>query len=242
MGRSGSTALANWLTRAPHEIVFVEPFFLHPRTSRLLRIQLQGLGLGVRDEEWNGRSGTPLERFEKLVVPLLRGRRWAVKEVLSDEHFAYQETFHPPRVIITVRNIVDVALSFFEKHRMQGNLERFSDEWVLDYCRRESDGILRFKGHLDNLQVPSLVVQYEELIRSSDCRRRAADFVGWEGGGAVQANLEEFDRAFELRRHGIKFSGNARRKEHRELGFKELANAESLLNDCYPYQKAFNYC
>src|SRR4051812_22329475 len=40
IGRSGSTLLCNWLASPPQRLVFLEPFFLRPENSRLLRIQL----------------------------------------------------------------------------------------------------------------------------------------------------------------------------------------------------------
>src|SRR5439155_14370338 len=128
IGRSGSTLLCNWLTRLPDQLVFNEPFFCRTDNSRLLKIQLDGFGMPATPAEWEARDEAAEERFERLMANRLDGRRWAFKEVLCEEHGRAHDHFDPPKVMITVRNIVDVALSFFEKHRAQANLARFCDE------------------------------------------------------------------------------------------------------------------
>lgn len=241
IGRSGSTLLCNWLSRPPEQLVFIEPFFLRAANSRLLRIQLSHFGFPASQEEWTRTGTTPSERFRKLMGPRLKGRRWAFKEVLCEEHFRAIERFAPSRVLITVRNILDVSLSFFEKHRLQANLDRFSDEWVVDYCVRECAGMLEFRDRLQALGVPFLVVRYEDFTRSEARRIEIADFVGWIPGRRTDSHLVEFDRGFEVERHGGTISVRPRARAERALDKAQLEAAEAIADRCVGYQSQFGY-
>lgn len=241
IGRSGSTALCNWLTRPPDQLVFIEPFFLRATNPRLLRIQLANFEMPVDDEEWHRPDATAAERFRRLMGPRLRGRRWAFKEVLCEQHYGALDRFRPPRVLVTVRNIADVALSLFEKHRLQNALDRFDQDWVVDYCLRESAGIVEFRNRLERQGIPNLVLRYEEFTRSQAALRAAAEFVGWEGGGAIASHLAEFDRLFEVQRHGIAMSGRLRPASERLLTQSEHALADTIAERCSTYQSAFGY-
>jgi hypothetical protein len=241
IGRSGSTMLCNWLTRLPDQLVFNEPFFCRPENSRLLRIQLESFGMPVDPAEWEARDEAVQERFERLMTHRLQGRRWAFKEVLCREHRRVLDHFDPPKVVITVRNIIDVALSFFEKHRAQGNLARFSDEWVADYCVKETEGIVRFQQRLVERGVPSTVVRYEDFARSVDERRSVERFLGWTGGGETALNFEEFDRAFEVERHGTSVSSRVFGRRQRRLSPMEFELAAGIGERCDGYQRHFGY-
>jgi hypothetical protein len=241
IGRSGSTMLCNWLTRLPDQLVFNEPFFSRRENSRLLKIQLASFGMPATCEEWEKRDEPADQRFERLMGRRLDGRRWAFKEVLCEEHERALERFAPPKVVICVRNIVDVALSFFEKHRTQANLARFSDEWVVDYCAQETDGIVRFQELLETCGVPYRVVRYEEFVRSDEARTSLERFLGWTGGGETATNFDQFDRWFEVARHGPGVSGAIHQREHRGLTSEKLALAASVGERCSAYQLHFGY-
>jgi hypothetical protein len=241
IGRSGSTMLCNWLCRPPDDLVFIEPFFLRPSNPRLLRIQLADFGMAASDAEWEPRDESGPERFRRIMGPRLAGKRWALKEVLVEEHIRALHAFEPKGVIVTVRNLEDVALSFFEKHRLQGNLARFGDDWVVEYCRRESTGILTFVERLRTLGVPHAVVRYEDFTRSEAERRAIADFVGWEGGGRIDSHLDRFDRQFEIERHGRQISPLVRNRAERNLSSAEFCLALELSNQVSEYQREFGY-
>jgi hypothetical protein len=241
MGRSGSTMLCNWLTRPPEQLVFIEPFFTRTSNPRLLRIQLADFGLAVDDEHWAFADDTAAERFRRLMAARLRGRRWGFKEVLTEEHYRAIGAFSPQRVLITVRNIADVALSFFEKHRLQNNIDRFDDEWVIQYCCRESAGLLAFREFVERRGIPLLTVRYEDFTRSEETRRRVVEFIDWEPGGDTGSHLGDFDRGFEIERHGRGISAAVRARSERELDSALLAAAGELASRCAEYQRAFAY-
>jgi hypothetical protein len=241
IGRSGSTLLCNWLTRAPNQLVFNEPFFCRPENSRLLRIQLANFGMPAAADEWEQQDETAERRFERLMAWRLAAKRWAFKEVLCEEHWRARALFDPPKVLITVRNIVDVALSFFEKHRAQGNLARFSDQWVADYCVQETAEIVRFQERLRADGVAHMVVRYEDFVASSEVRRSIERFLGWSGGGDTAAHMQDYGREFELVEHGTSISGTIRAPGQRGLAAKNLARAGEIGERCNAYQLHFGY-
>lgn len=242
IGRSGSTMLCNWLACPPDRIVFLEPFFFRHQNSRLLRIQLRDFGMPASDDEWEERAESVAGRFARLMGRRLEGRRWALKEVLCEEHFRAIEMLAPPKVLITVRSIDDVALSFFEKHRQQGNLDRFSDDWVVRYCLEQSEGILKFIKLLIKREVPYRVARYEDVTASAAERTSIAQFVGWPGNGSTNSHFDEFDRAFEVERHGTSISDQMRLPAARNLESDVRRLAESLVERCADYQATFGYC
>lgn len=241
MGRSGSTMLANWLSSPPDRIVFVEPSILTLPNTRLLRIQLENLGLGPDDEEWNFEDESAAARFERLLAPRLTGRRWALKEVLFAEHASAIDQLQPSRILISVRDMFDVALSFFEKHRFQNNLSRFSDAWVFDYCAREAAGLLSLRSDLAQRSIPFKIVRYEDFTQSEGARNSIAAFVGWPGGGPTDAHLEAFDRGFEVERHGSGISSKIRHAGDRTVESDLHTLAQAIAEQCAEYQAAFGY-
>lgn len=233
--------LSNWLCRPPGHLVFVEPFFLRASNPRLLRIQLEDFGMPASDLEWRERDETGPERFRRIMGPRLVGRRWAFKEVLHAEHIRTLAAFQPLRVIVTVRNLKDVALSFFEKHRLQSNMDRFDDLWVADYCERESSGILSLMDRLQGEGISHAIVRYEDFIRSVAERNALLDWIGWEGGGRIASHLSSFDRQFEVERHGELISSRLRKPGERGLDNAEIALASAVASRATDYQRRFGY-
>jgi len=241
MGRSGSTMLCNWLTLPPDQLAFVEPSFLHARNTRLLRIQLANFGMGPSEAEWDQQDTSAAARFERLMAPRLAGRRWGLKEVLCSEHSSVIDRLVPRQVLISVRDILDVALSFFEKHRAQDNLHRFDDSWVNDYCLRETAGLVELQQQLQSQSVPYSIIRYEDFTQSEECRNQLSEFLGWRGGGATDMHLDHFDRSFEVDRHGAAISPRLRGRSERNLGKRELMLARSIAENCSEYQRTFGY-
>jgi hypothetical protein len=242
MGRSGSTLLCNWLTRPPEQVVFMEPFFLRPKNSRLLRIQLEQIGMAATDQEWAADASEDARaRFARLMAPRLAGRRWALKEVLAEEHSRVIDELRPDKLVLCVRNIVDVALSFFEKHRLQDNLDRFSDDWVIAYCIRESAALVRLWHDAQQRGLPCHVLHYENFTRSDETRGALERFLRWDGGGDVAAGLDRYGRSFEVHRHGDAISARTLGREGRLLEDKQWRLAEFIGRKCREYQDMFGY-
>lgn len=177
LGRSGSTALANWLTTPPTHLVFHEPGLLREKPTRLYQLQLDDWG--VREED--ARSG-----------------HWAVKETQVAVHAGMIAKFRPSKVIVCVRRIRDAALSLFEKHRRQHLLHRYSDPWVENYLVREAAGLVDLVSALKSDGPPHRIVRYEDF--GDEMLRSTADWLGWPGGGDMDRGLETFGRSFEMDR------------------------------------------
>lgn len=178
LGRSGSTALANWLTTPPSHVVFHEPNLLREKPTRLLAMQLADWGLS-RDSAMAG--------------------HWAAKETDSAMHDGMVDAFRPDKVVLCVRAVRDAALSLLEKHRRQALTGRYTDDWVADYVAREADGLVRFADRLDRDRICSRVFRYEDF--GEDSLGSLAEWLGWPGGGGMDRGFESFGRGFERERN-----------------------------------------
>lgn len=189
----------------------MEPFFLRPANSRLLRIQLEQLGMPVTDEEWRvDPSEHARARFARLMAPRLAGRRRALKEVVEEEHDQVLRELRPGKLVICVRDIVDVALSFFEKHPLQDNLDRFSDDCVIAYCVRESAALVWVRNEAEQQGLPYHVIRYENFTRDGETRAAFERFFRWSGGGTVATGLVRMKMVEAARLHGCgRFGANS---------------------------------
>jgi hypothetical protein len=254
MGRSGSTMIANWLTRPPGQLVLIEPFLLALHNPQMLHRQFEDFGIPATADAWEVADADWQARFKRLFAPRLAGRRWAVKEVLGEEHRRFLAAFAPPRVVITVRNIADIAASFLEKHRLQGNRHRFDAGWVAAYCRREASAIVALKETLAAQGTPHRITRYEDFVASAEERTALADFTGWAGGGEVARHLDSLGRSFEAERHGSSgirsgidggidsgIGSAAPSLASRGLEPAEVALVAEIAADCAAYSAAFGY-
>jgi hypothetical protein len=241
LGRSGSTMISNWLTRPPGEIVLIEPFLFAAANPAMLHRQFDHLGLAASAEEWATSDADWQARLRRLFAPRLAGRRWAVKEVLGEEHRKVLAAFGPLPVVITVRDIDAIAASFLEKHRLQNNRHRFDEQWVADYCRRETGLIMALHAKLVDEGTPALVMRYEDFVASSAQREALARFVGWPGEGDVTRHMDHLGRAFEAERHGGGVGAGAPDIAARGLESEELELVAEITAACAAYRATFSY-
>lgn len=241
MGRSGSTMIANWLTQPPERVVLIEPSLFALRNPDMVRVQLPAFSVPADDTEWTFPDSDWQSRFRRLFAPRLDGRRWALKEVLVAESTRVMAAFAPLRVVVTVRDIGMIAASFLEKHRRQGNQDRFDAGWVGAYCRRESAAMVALCRTMDRDDVPYHVVRYEDFVASPQARACLSAFVGWPGGGDPQRHFGKLGRAFEIGRHASGVSTHSPSLPERALEPEELALLPAILADCAAYQDAFGF-
>lgn len=241
IGRSGSTLLCNWLTHPPDRIVISEPVFFHLHTFQILRDQLAGLGMSFTDDEWLASDADPHARFLRLFAPRLAAKRWAFKEVVAAQYNRVLDEITPPRVVVTVRHIEDVAASFLEKHRVQAIDKFFNEDWVRRYCLDETTALVAFTDRLAAAAIPYQVVRYEDFIASHDAQRALSDFVGWPGGGQTDRHLAQMNRAFEASRHGAGIGTTAHARSARALTDEDHRLLAELADACAPYQRRFGY-
>ena len=244
MGRSGSTALANWLTRPDkRQVVFIEPEFPRLGVSDSFAHQLHTLGLArPLSPPPGGADGADFRQWvERALQPALRGWRWGFKEVLSELHVYYLENLGFDFVLVCVRDIRAIFTSFVKKHRLQRNEDRFPPAWSYEYCLREAERMVDFVELLRRSGQPHLVVRYEDLMRDDRTRRRVQEATGWTGGGEVSRHFDWYGRTFEARgkREGLKERppGAMEREIMREF----LAETERLYRACGSYNRYFGY-
>lgn len=234
MGRSGSTILANALNHPPNQVMFTEPGFHTPPYRGLLNGQLARLG---QKPPLPAKGDDPVSALRKALGTYLEGRKWGFKEVQCAEHRKVQQLFAPKMVLLGVRNIRDIALSFFEKHLKQQNTDRFPPEWVRRYCLDESAGLVRFHRALTG---PAMVVRYEDFTTDPAFRAQLAQQTGWQLHGELGTGLAGFNRQFELDRHGATL-GQPVDPAQRGLAPHYLDMANDITAACGEYQRHFGY-
>ena len=241
IGRSGSTMLCNLLTCAPERVVFIEPKFHSPPYRALLAPQLAQYGMEISQTAEKQVEGLdPLARLNHLLGPHLRPIKWGFKEVQCSEHQRVLEVFAPKHILVNVRNIFNVALSFMEKHRRQGNEARFSPAWVQEHCLRESLGLVDFCTALAQQGQSYTLVRYEDFTRDPAERAALEKALGWSLGQDANPFLEGFNRGFEARRH----QGRAFREPtlaERGLPDDLVKHAQEIEEQCAAYQRFFGY-
>ena len=241
LGRSGSTMFSNWLTRPPGQIVMIEPFLFAKANPAMLHRQFAELGMAATPEEWTQSDADWQARYRRLFAPRIAGRRWAVKEVLGEEHRMFLAAFGPLPVVLTVRDIDAIAGSFLEKHRLQNNRHRFDAGWVDEYCRRETGLIMALHAELVAAGTPCHVVRYEDFVASAAERAALATFTGWAGDGDVARHFGHLGRGFEAERHGGGISRAAPSLAARALEPEEVTLVAEITESCADYRAAFGY-
>lgn len=241
IGRSGSTMLCNVLTCEPDQIVFIEPKFHTPPYRNMLMPQLLQYGMEISENQHKQAQGlAPLAMLDRLLGPQLRPIKWGFKEVQCSEHQRVLEAFDPTHILVSVRNIFNITLSFMEKHRRQGNEDLFPPSWVLDYCLRESLGLVQFCQHLSVTGHSFSIVRYEDFTQNPHFRATLEKALGWKFGDKSDRFMDGFNRTFEARRH----KGRGFREPsvaERNLTQEHVGLARAIETRCAEYQHYFGY-
>ena len=241
IGRSGSTLLSNWLTHPPEHLVLSEPVFFRLHTFQILRDQFTSFGIDISDAEWLAEDADCHARFCRLFAPRLAGRRWGFKEVQAEQYNRVMDEITPPRVVLTVRRIDDIAASYLEKHRRQAIESFFTPGWVKHYCVTETLSLLTFIERLRTRDVPFHVVRYEEFIASAEAQQRLSNFLDWPGGGRTDRHLRQMNRTFELERHGLGINSTAQALSARGLTDADKQLIGEVSEQCAAYHRCFGY-
>jgi hypothetical protein len=226
------------LTREPDHIIFIEPKFHTPPYRSMLAPQLLRYGMKARED----RPGlAPPALLDHMLGEYLRPIKWGFKEVQCSEHRRVHEVFRPKHIVVNVRDIFGIALSFLEKHRRQGNQDRFPPAWVREYCLRESRGMVAFCEDLSRRGHAFTVVRYEDFTGDAGYRDALEKSLSWKFGTGADRFLAGFDREFEVSRH----QGRAFREPtiaERDLPPDLVDLAREIETRCAGYQRFFGYC
>jgi len=203
LGRSGSTLIANLLTMPPHRLVLVEPKLHRGGTAGMFH-QMERFGCPVGVDElarWRAPppEQSPAERAAMVLADrLARLARWGVKEVDPMAHQDEIAMLRPKQVVVVVRDIRDVMLSYVEKFRREGRSDFGEVFWRLcegtKALTRLADGL--------GTSTPLRVVRYEDFAASVDERAALARWLDWPLDGDPDSNLDIYGRHYEIARHG----------------------------------------
>jgi len=241
IGRSGSTMLCNMLTSEPAQIIFIEPKFHTPPYRTLLAPQLAQYGMEISEQQQKQAHGlAPLAMVDHLLGAHLRQIKWGFKEVQCSEHQKVLDLFAPAHILINTRHIFNVALSFLEKHRRQGNEARFPPAWVRDYCERETQGLVRFCQHLTHIKHPHSIVRYEDFAGDADYLTTLGKPLNWALSTKPSRFFQGLNRGFETSRHQGRIFREPTLAE-RGLPDDLVKLAQDIEARCTVYQQFFGY-
>ena len=82
---------------------------------------------------------------------------------------------------------------------------------------------------------------YEDFVRSAEARKSIEQFLGWTGGGKTERGFTEFERGFEVERHGTSISPAIFARRQRRLTRAEFELAAGIGERCDGYQRHFGY-
>ncbi len=240
MGRSGSTMLCNALTHPPEQIVFIEPGFHTPPYRNMLKPQLTKYGMQLAETDGKETGRPPNAELNARLGADLRNIKWGFKEVQCSEHAKVLKVFNPKHVLVNVRHIRNVALSFLEKHQRQNNEAHFPPSWVEAYCLRESRDLVALCKLMDRAGQEWSLVRYEDFTRSQSFRAQLAQDVGWKIGGQNDQFFGDFNRSYEANRHNQAVFHETQVAQ-RNLSMEKQEIAVKIEAESGEYQEYFGY-
>lgn len=242
MGRSGSTMLANLLTRPPGRWLLIEPLLPKGGKGKALHEQARRFGFDIPDEEWSHLPNeTDASRIRRLFSERLSNlSRWGVKEVRGELHEATIQMIRPAKIIVLVRDIADVALSLHEKRERNPDPAR-DREWMRRYVIGAAGNIVLLHKNIASSTGSVKTVRYEDFVTNPDTRRQLEEWLDWPLAGEPTANLAMFEREYEIERHGNRITDTSVERRNRELSIEEARFAQEMSEKASEYQKYFGY-
>lgn len=161
---------------------------------------------------------------------------WGVKEVDGE---LFQDTLklvRPRKIVILVRSLDQVFLSFYEKSVKQGRENVWGVDWIKAKMDRACDAQIKlYENNNDNC----IVVRYEDMISSPDFIRQLAGKVGYNYEfGDEGMFLDEHNRSWELDRNKNRSEALVK-TEDRGIPMEIEEYANSYLESKRDYNKIF---
>jgi hypothetical protein len=230
------------MTMPPKHLVLVEPMLhLGDGNSRFLD---QLARFGWPDEEIvRYRSAGISAGSHRLMDALLSNRlarleRWGVKEVVPAVHRVNINLLRPSRIVVLVRDIRDVALSYIEKFEHEGRPSPTPE--LLSRLLAGTTAQMSLADDHETGQ-PVRVVRYEDLVSSAEERSSLGAWLDWPLEGDPTRGLMQYRRTYEVGRHGGAISA---RSVGRHKAISARANqplVDGLAQMMRSYQRRFGY-
>jgi hypothetical protein len=244
IGRSGSTLIANLMTTPPDRLVLVEPMLHRGGGNAGMFDQMASWGWRVGADElarWRkpppGQS--PAERASAVLADRLAGlARWGVKEVDPVCHLPSIALLRPKRVIVLVRDIRDVMLSFMEKFQQEGR-SSFSGELLQRVVHGAQ--VLTWLADGQCGGGPRRIVRYEDFVASAAERAALAHWLDWPLDGDPDRNLDLYRRGYEIERHRGAVSQASVGRHARVAGSADGVLVARMGKFLSGYQRQFGY-
>ncbi|MGD9744429.1 MAG: sulfotransferase [Dongiaceae bacterium] len=245
--RSGSTLLSDLLTIRGECLILSEPNILGRWSPTVVdRIHKLAANFGLDpgptppvETEWPSYGSY----FDKVLLPQLgRLPRWGTKYVDLVDWRPTLARYRPKHLILTVRDIRDVAISSIDrvarlKLAFRGRRYMRDDAWVMSNLAFNVHELMAMRSE------PHLLVRYEDMASDPAIRQRVADFVGFERLSDRRENLEAggMARQWELRKHGEGISTRSVGRYREEPWGPVKALADRLWRLLPEYSEAFGY-
>lgn len=248
LARSGTTLVADLLTRPGRSVVISEPeIFKHWSRQTAARVHklatMVGLEVGPEPPDANAYDRSYARYFREALVPKLATlESWGIKNVDFSGWRPLLKAFPPKHLILCVRDLRDTALSGIDRICRLGivfrGVPRMRDEaWILAGLAYSVQELLAMR------KLPHLVVRYEDLAQGSAALKRIADYVGLDGLQEDRLNLKAADlkRAWEIEKHESRISEASVGRFETEPPGPVRALAERLWRLLPEYSAAFGY-
>ncbi len=207
--RCGTTLLADLLSVPGRSVIISEPN-IHgsnwsPSTIERIQALLIGAGLDVPAKAPRREDvGNFANYFASTLYPQIAGLElWGVKYVDLVAWWVLFENYPPRRVLLSVRDLRDVAVSSLDRiarlNLAFSDRKRMRDEaWVTASLGHNIYELLRLRARADR------VVRYEDFTADAALRSEIADLVGLGdlAGGRANIDAARRRRRWELAKHG----------------------------------------
>jgi hypothetical protein len=239
--RTGSTMLAQLLSKPPVAFIFREPRLGlgKLRVKETLEpvfmpygVELMALKAAMRDLP-RERAQRKFLDFAEQISPFVE--QIGIKEIQHEGAESVSAMFPDMKVVVTVRDPRDIYLSLY--HRRKELLTRnrlwFETASLVPYLKREWEAIRGLMDRHDHL-----VVRYEDLCEDPTTIERIRRFVDSpvEGGGLLGTS-----RRRDLAKHGGDVATTRVRVYQHERDEVARHNAEFVLSELADYARRFGY-
>jgi hypothetical protein len=248
LARSGTTLVADLLTRPGRSVVISEPeIFKHWSRQTAARVHklatMVGLDVGSEPPSAEAYGRSYARYFRETLAPKLATlERWGIKNVDFSGWRPLLKAFPPKRLILCVRDLRDTAISGIDRICRLGivfrGVPRMRDEaWILAGLAYSVQELMAMR------QLPHLVVRYEDLAQGPAALERIAEYVGLDGLEEDRLNLKAADlkRAWEIEKHRSRISAVSVGRFAAEPPGPVRALAERLWRLLPEYSAAFGY-